>query len=135
MFFLLTPKICHHSLLLPRRFLHEDIDSVVGETKVGFIKMDIEGCEYEGLQGAAATIKTWRLCKALLALEIACITIIKNSGMQASVNFLVGLYNIYSGEVEEIAEFCQKHDYHFSLVLAAPTGNWKSFYKCPNILF
>jgi methyltransferase, FkbM family len=34
-----------------------DIDSVGGETKVGFIKMDIEGCEYEGLQGAAATIK------------------------------------------------------------------------------
>lgn len=34
-----------------------DIDSVVGETKIGFIKMDIEGCELEGLHGAEATIK------------------------------------------------------------------------------
>lgn len=34
-----------------------DIDSVAGETKIGFIKMDIEGCELKGLQGASATIK------------------------------------------------------------------------------
>lgn len=33
-----------------------DIDSVVTTTKVGFIKMDIEGCELEGLQGAGKTI-------------------------------------------------------------------------------
>lgn len=34
-----------------------DIDSVVGKTKIGFIKMDIEGCELKGLHGAATTIK------------------------------------------------------------------------------
>lgn len=34
-----------------------DIDSVVGDTKVGFIKMDIEGSELCGLMGAAKTIK------------------------------------------------------------------------------
>lgn len=34
-----------------------DIDSAVTIKKVGFIKMDIEGCELEGLQGAKGTIK------------------------------------------------------------------------------
>lgn len=33
-----------------------DIDSAVTTTRVGFIKMDIEGCELEGLQGAKKTI-------------------------------------------------------------------------------
>ncbi len=67
---------------------------------------------YRGVKGAYD--------HALKALKNA-----KDAGMQASVNFLVGHYNIHSGEVEEIAEFCQEHDYHFSLVLAVPTGNWK----------
>lgn len=68
--------------------------------------------KYRGIEGAYE--------HALKALENA-----KNAGMQASVNFLVGHYNIYSGEVEEICEFCKKNNYHFSLVLATPTGNWK----------
>ncbi len=68
--------------------------------------------EYRGIKGAYD--------HAMKALENA-----KNAGMQASVNFLVGHYNIHSGEVEEIAEFCKKKDYHFSIVPATPTGNWK----------
>lgn len=67
---------------------------------------------YRGVKGAYE--------HAIQALDNA-----KNAGMQASVNFLVGHYNIHSGEVEEIAEFCQLHDYHFSIVPATPTGNWK----------
>lgn len=68
--------------------------------------------EYRGVKGAYE--------HALKALEN-----VQNADMQPSVNFLVGHYNIHSGEVEEIAEFCQKHNYHFSIVLATPTGNWK----------
>ena len=34
-----------------------DIDSVVGSSKIGFIKMDIEGSELKGLHGAAQVIK------------------------------------------------------------------------------
>ena len=71
---------------------------------------------YRGVKGAYE--------HALKALENA-----KNAGMQASVNFLVGHYNIHSGEIEEIAEFCQKHDYHFSIVPATPTGNWKGKFE------
>lgn len=70
---------------------------------------------YRGVKGAYE--------HALVALENA-----KNAGMQASVNFLVGHYNIHSGEVEEICEFCKEKDYHFSLVLATPTGNWRGKY-------
>ncbi len=67
---------------------------------------------YRGVEGAYA--------HAIKALENA-----KNAGMQASVNFLVGRYNIHSGEVEELCEFCKENGYHFSLVPATPTGNWK----------
>lgn len=33
------------------------IDSIVGYDKVAFIKMDVEGCEYQALKGAESTIK------------------------------------------------------------------------------
>jgi MoaA/NifB/PqqE/SkfB family radical SAM enzyme len=57
---------------------------------------------------------------AIQALENA-----KEAGMQPSVNFLVGRYNIDSGEVEEICEFCKEKGYHLGLQVATPTGNWQ----------
>jgi MoaA/NifB/PqqE/SkfB family radical SAM enzyme len=67
---------------------------------------------YRGVKGAYE--------HALTALKNA-----KSAGMQASVNFLVGSYNVRTGEVEEICEFCRDNGYHFSIVPATPTGNWK----------
>jgi MoaA/NifB/PqqE/SkfB family radical SAM enzyme len=71
---------------------------------------------YRGVNGAYE--------HALKALENA-----KRAGMQASVNFLVGHYNIHSGELEELCEFCKENGYHASLVLAAPVGNWKGKFE------
>ncbi len=72
--------------------------------------------EFRGVKGAYEG--------ALQALKNA-----KNAGMQASVNFLVGHYNIHSGDIEELCEFCKENSYHFSLVPATPTGNWKGKFE------
>ena len=53
---------------------------------------------------------------------------VKKAGMQASINFLVGHYNVHSGELDELCEFCKENGYHFSIVLATPTGNWRGKY-------
>ncbi len=38
----------------------DTIDNIVGDSKVKYIKMDIEGYEEQALQGAALTIKRWK---------------------------------------------------------------------------
>ncbi len=53
----------------------------------------------------------------------------KKAGMQASVNFLVGHYNVHSGEIEQMCDFCQKNGYHLSFVPATPTGNWQGKFE------
>lgn len=71
---------------------------------------------YRGMKGAYE--------HALLALEN-----VKNAGMQPSVNFLVGHYNIDSGEIEEVCDFCEEQGYQMGLVVATPTGNWRGKYE------
>ncbi|SDB15593.1 radical SAM/SPASM domain-containing protein [Eubacterium oxidoreducens] len=72
--------------------------------------------EYRGTPGAYE--------HAIKAMEYA-----KEAGMQVSVNFLVGHYNIHSGEIEQVCEFCQSRGYHIGLQTATPTGNWQGKFE------
>ena len=76
----------------------------------------------------AAVHNSFRGVKDAFERAIKALENIKKAGMQPAVNFLVGHYNIDSGELDTICDFCMEKGYHLNVVLATPTGNWRGNY-------